>query len=108
MTQLSEVIWGIAQQGTLKWRIEALVRNHRWADATTSVWDAIPIDELSWAVACNATVQSTVQTSMAAYPEGSPERGSYVLAVAAIPDSDLEYILFTVALPRLAANETIN
>lgn len=107
MAQLSEVIWGISQQSSLKWRIESLVRNHRWADPESSVWGVIPVDELAWAVACNVTVQNTVIASMGSYPEGSSERGSYVLAVQAIPDSDLEYILFTVALPRLAANENM-
>lgn len=108
MAKKSELIWGIAQQATLRWRVEALVRERLWNVEENSVYASIPMEQLIWAIATNPSVQSTVTAAMEAHAEGSPEAGSYVLGVADIPDSDLEYILFTVALPRLALGETIN
>lgn len=87
----------------LQSRVEAIVQADRWNHHTDQIGDPIPMDGIMWAVATNPTINMTVQGALA---EAEPEDQSNVdRAVAQIPDSDLEYVVLTVAMPVLAEPE---
>lgn len=92
----SDLIYGIANQPALARRVEALVREFWWNDpAVEEPHDWIDIPALMWGVATNPSVRATVEAAMdAANEEDELAQGDISKAVAAVPDSDLEYILF--------------
>jgi hypothetical protein len=83
----------------LQGRVEALIQADRWNHHPENVGDPIPMDDIMWAIASNPSIHTTVQAALDAAP---PEDQANVdRAVAVIPDSDLEYVVLTVALPVL-------
>jgi hypothetical protein len=85
----------------LQSRVEAIVEADRWNHAQDQIGKPIPMDDVMWAVASNPSILATVQATLeAADPE---DRGNVERAVAVIPDSDLEYVVLTVAMPVLTA-----
>lgn len=99
--EMSTVQSAMQASGTLRQRIEAVVREAWWVasgDYAKSPAGAIPTNDIAWAVATNATACANVKSWM----EDPENTGRIDEAVeACIPDSDLEYIVLTVARPRL-------
>ena len=92
--ETSRLIMQIKEAPGLQGRIVALVQNHRWNTEGAQVGEFIDVENISWAVATNPTVLSAVSTAV-------DNNQTVVEAVGAIPDSDLEYIIMSVAIPRL-------
>lgn len=85
----------------LRARVEAIVQSDRWNNQQDQIGVFIPMDDLMWAVASNPSIQTTVNDALAA---AEPEDQANVdRAVVQIPDSDLEYVVLTVAMPVLTA-----
>jgi hypothetical protein len=104
MTVTTSVLTG-AIHGSLHLqnRVEAIVQADRWNHAQDLIGTPIPMDDLMWAVGSNPSIQSTVQAALA---EADPEDQNNVeRAVPLIPDSDLEYVVLTVAMPVLTEPE---
>jgi hypothetical protein len=99
--EMSTCQYALQGSTVLRQRIESLVREAWWnasGDYAKSPAGTIPVNDIAWCVAANPTVSAAVKTWM----EDEENTGRIDEAVeACVTDSDLEYIVLTVALPRL-------
>lgn len=94
--ETSSLTWAIAHDANVLQRVEAIVREHRWAGRENPT-APVPVDQLAWAVATNATIRDGVEGRL------DDEAPSVSQACAGIPDTELTDAVLNVALPRLAS-----
>lgn len=99
--QTSVLISDLQGNVHLRSRVEAIVEADRWNHHQDQIGDEIPMDDLMWAVASNPSIQTTVRDALEAAPE--EDQANVDRAAAVIPDSDLEYVVLTVAMPILTS-----
>ena len=93
--ELSALAAGIAGSDYMKARISAIVKAAWWKDVVDDGAAAVPLEELAWAVASNDAIRTTVA--------GAGELNTVENGVRLVTDQDLEYVILSVALPRLTA-----
>lgn len=93
--ETSSLRYEVQRYSPLRQRIEGIVRNSWWNAESVRPERPIPVEDLAWAVASNATILGSITT----YMNGDDTK--FGEAVDSVSDNDLEYVVLSVGLPRL-------
>lgn len=80
-------------------RVTAIVMNDRWDKGNEDPRAYLDLENIMWAVATNNTITEKVRTAMEA-DQDNPENVERGIMLG-VEDGDLEFVVLTVAIPRL-------